>query len=77
MDHDHETICDCQFKQHCESFADLLIEEHQKGPSGFGCHGQNDLHRSKHCKTFRCNYMCMVFSDGLKQLAGSKTRPQH
>ena len=71
---DHETICDCQFRHHCGTFTDPLIEEPQKGPCGLGCHAQSDVHRSKHCKAFRCNYLCMVFSDALKQPAGSQVR---
>ena len=73
---DHERICDCAFASRCESFKDRLIDESRKGPDGLGCRAQSDVYRAKHCKTFRCVYLCAVISDGLKHLVPSPRRAQ-
>jgi len=70
---DHEAICDCPFKDTCETYADPLIGESRKGPDGLGCAGVNDIYRRKHCKTFGCRYLSMVLSDMIG-LAGTKGR---
>ena len=64
---DHEAICDCHFRQRCETFRDPLIDDDRKGPEGHGCVGQSDLYRGKHCKSFTCSYLTMVLTDALKQ----------
>lgn len=64
---DHESICDCRFLEQCETFADSLIGRDRKGAGGFGCYGQDDVYRSKHCRTFTCSYLCMVLTDAAHQ----------
>ncbi len=64
---DHESICNCQFREHCETFIDPLIDKARKGPTGLGCREQNDLYRAKHCHTFSCAYLSLVLSDALRQ----------
>jgi hypothetical protein len=64
---DHEAICDCPFLARCASFGDPLISEDRKGPRGMGCTGQSDLYRSRHCRSFGCQYLSMVISDAMKQ----------
>lgn len=66
---DHETMCDCPFADHCQTYADPLIDKTRKGPTGFGCRGQNDIYRGKHCHVFACAYLSMVVSDVLKHQA--------
>jgi hypothetical protein len=66
---DRQTICDCCFKDHCQTFSDPLIEQARKGAAGLGCRGQNDLHRARHCRTFRCASLSLVLNDLLKQPA--------
>jgi len=62
----HEAVCDCQFMDHCATFNDSLVDELRKGPAGLGCRGQDDIYRSKHCRTFACSYLSMVVSDVLR-----------
>lgn len=64
---DHAAVCDCPFKDTCETYADKLIGKARKGSKGFGCEGQSDLHRRKHCKGFRCKYLSLVLSDMLAE----------
>jgi hypothetical protein len=64
---DHEAMCDCLFKGRCATFNDPLIDEARKGPDGLGCRQQSDLYRGRHCHTFACAYLTMVFTDALKQ----------
>ena len=64
---DHQAICDCGFRGHCETYNDSLIDDARKGPGGLGCREQSDIYRGKHCRTFACSYLSMVISDGLKQ----------
>jgi len=49
---DREAVRDCQFKAVCEAYNDPLIDGARKGGAGMGCQGQNDLYRSRHCRTF-------------------------
>ena len=67
---DHEAICDCAFRDRCETFSDPLIDGRRKGPEGFGCVQQSDVHRGKHCRTFGCAYLSMVLSDALTPRQG-------
>ena len=71
---DHEAICDCAFKGRCATFNDPLIDAPRKGPSGLGCRGQTDHHRARHCRTFACSYLSLVFSDAMRRLASESTR---
>jgi hypothetical protein len=64
---DHETICDCLFKAHCETYHDPLIAADRKGPDQLGCVGAIDVHRAKHCRSFACKYLCVVLTDALRQ----------
>jgi len=60
---DHETICDCAFRDTCVTYADPLIDKWRKGSKGFGCEDRSDFYRSKHCKSFGCRYLSVVLSD--------------
>jgi len=66
---DHEAICDCPFMEECSTFNDRLISQAQKGPEGMGCVDQNDVYRSKHCKSFSCKYLSVMLSDMLHPAA--------
>ena len=66
---EHETVCQCQFRAHCATYGDCLIDKSRKGPAGLGCSNQTDEYRSQHCKAFACSYLSMVLADGFRQLA--------
>ena len=69
---DHEGICDCRFLARCATHDDPLIAASRKGPNGFGCRQQSDVHRAKHCKAFACSYLTVLLSDIVKH-PGSDT----
>ena len=73
---EHERMCDCAFAGRCETFGDCLIDESRKVPGGLGCRAQSDAYRARHCKTFRCAYLCAVVCDGLKQLVPGRRGTQ-
>jgi len=60
---DHEAICDCPFKDTCQTFRDPMVASCEKGPAGRGCEGVNDIHRRRHCRAFACKYLSIVLSD--------------
>lgn len=62
---DHAAICNCMFKDTCETYADELIRKAMKRGKGLGCEGQSDFHRTLHCKSFRCKRLSLAFSDML------------
>jgi len=62
---EHDKICDCPFKDRCETYADPLIDASRKGIAGLGCTGQDNFYRSRHCKTFSCKYLCVLLADML------------
>jgi hypothetical protein len=72
---DHEAICDCQFRGHCPTFGDPLVDDERKGPAGFGCRSQSDRYRGRHCRTFACAYLSMVVSDALRHPPQGAARP--
>ena len=53
---------DCPLRHQCPAYADPLIDRRRKGPMGLGCHGQTDLYRKRHCKTFRCRLLVEVMA---------------
>ena len=59
---DHETICDCPFKNGCQTYNDPMVAACVKGPAGRGCDRINDIHRREHCRAFACKYLSMVLS---------------
>ncbi len=71
---DHDAICDCAFSDRCTTFNDPLIDDSQKWPDGRGCRQQSDVYRNKHCRNFRCSYLCLVLTDALKHPAGKPHR---
>ena len=71
---DHEALCDCPFVDRCSTFSDPLIDRVRKGPEGFGCHDQNDHHRGRHCRTFRCSYLTLLVADALAPCVESAAR---
>ncbi|MGB2819450.1 MAG: hypothetical protein WBF17_00610 [Phycisphaerae bacterium] len=64
---DHDAVCDCHFRGHCDTFNDPLIDDARKGPTGLGCRQQSDVYRGRHCRPFACAYLSMVLTDALKQ----------
>ena len=60
---DRERVCDCQFKETCQTFNDPLIEARCKSASGHGCVQQTDYYRGEHCRVFRCACLMTVLSD--------------
>ena len=67
----HAAVSECPFKDTCETCADPLIAEVRKGSKGLGCEGQNDYHRSRHCKSFRCKYLSVALSELLAPRAAA------
>jgi len=55
--------------EECSTYNDPLISRSRKGPKGFGCVGRNDVHRSKHCKSFACKYLSVMLTDMLHPAA--------
>lgn len=66
---DQCTVCDCQFRDHCSTFADPLIRDERKGPEGLGCQGQTNEYRAHHCQVFACSYLSMVVCDGFRHMS--------
>ncbi len=71
---DHEAICDCPFKDTCQTYADPMVQACEKGPAGRGCEGVSDEHRREHCKAFTCKYLTVVLASlmGGRSAGGSK-----
>ncbi len=65
---DRERVCDCQFKDTCQTFNDPLIAAKQKTADGHGCVGQTDYYRGSHCRVFSCAYLTVVVSDALRHV---------
>lgn len=73
---DHEAICDCPFRDGCQTFSDPLVDDRRKGPDGLGCARQNDVYRGEHCRTFRCAVLSMVVSDVLHHARPAPAGPK-
>ena len=67
---DHEAICDCPFKDSCQTFDDPMVAGCEKGAAGRGCQGASDIHRRSHCRAFACKYLSTVLS---QMMAADKT----
>ena len=60
---DHTAICNCPFRETCDTYVDPLIDGSMKGDSGFGCAGQDNFYRTRHCKSFRCKALSVLLTD--------------